>query len=56
VGQPIRSEVAALLKRAQTQLRRAQELHADLKVLMARFDTLGRAGVINRRRSSRISR
>jgi hypothetical protein len=50
VSQPTRAEVAALLKRAQGQLRRAQELHADLQALMNRF---GRLGLIERRKSRR---
>jgi hypothetical protein len=50
VSQPTRAEVAALLKRAQAQLRRAQELHADLQALMNRF---GRLGLIDRRKVRR---
>ena len=36
------AEEAALVRRARMQLRRAQELHADLKTLMAQVDRLAR--------------
>jgi hypothetical protein len=53
VSQPTRAEVSTLLQRAKIQLHRAQELHEHLKTLMARFDHLGRLGIINRRKVPR---
>jgi hypothetical protein len=45
-----RAEVGLLLKRAQAHLRKAQELHADLPILMHR---LAHEGIKNKRRVPR---